>query len=215
MLYMPRASTTPNAEFFDRNVPIRLQKALLRSLFESYKETSRYCWRHFQPPQAKDLSGTYRRAKIEDEWSGVAALVPDVVVGVRPYKNYTGSFNEITCGNVKITHSCVLSPDVVPRQAEFRATLASNGQLQMFSPNEPSTAIYLYAILTHGVDSDSPKRSRPAFALFQFPNEACTAYVDEGINLFRRFPDLVADYIEPSQAEAQVKHRRFKKPESA
>jgi hypothetical protein len=61
----------PNAELFDQYVLERLQRSLLKVIFENYRSSSRYCWRNFQPPQAKDLSGAYRRARIEEEWAGI------------------------------------------------------------------------------------------------------------------------------------------------
>jgi hypothetical protein len=203
-----------NQEFFDAHVSERLQKALLRSIFENYAESSRYCWRYFAAAQAKDLSGTHRRARIEDEWAGIAAFFPrEVTVKVQTYENNTGHYNEITCGRVVITQSCVVDPNEVPRQAYFRTTLAQNGQLALFEAIEDTDPDdLLYAILTHGVDVTSRRRSRPGFARFQFPNQDCTKYVDEGIDLFRRFPEIVDEYI-PTTAitEAEPKKRRAKR----
>jgi hypothetical protein len=210
-------NTRSNREFFDDAVPLRLQRALLKSVFENYKEASRHCYRTFQPAQAKDLSGSYRRAKIEDEWSGIAALFPDVQVTICPYENLTGSYNELTCGQVKITQSCITSPDVVPRYAVFRKTLAENGQLDLFEYNDvDSERTFLYGILTHGVDSKSARRSRPAFARVQFPNQDCTEYVDDGIDLFKRFPEIVSEYIaQPTMTEVRPQRRKTKRAERA
>lgn len=206
---------TLNVRIFDEHVPLRLQKALLKSIFDNYKAASEHCYGTFQPPQAKDLSGIYRRAKIEDEWAGVEAIFKnDVRVKVQPYENHTGFYNEITCGRVRITQSCTLSPNIVPRHAYFRETLASSGQLSLFveeSHEQTQGASYLYAILTHGVDADSPKRSIPWFARIQFPNEDCTDYVDEGIDLFKRFPAIVADYVPQETPEVQPNRRQKRK----
>jgi hypothetical protein len=202
-----------NREFFDDHVSRRLQGALLRSIFENYAEASRYCWRHFATPQAKDLSGTYRRAKIEEEWSGIATLFPRYVsVEVRPYENNTGYYNEITCGAVIMTQSCIVDPDEVPRTARFRTTLARSAQLGLFDAIEDiDPDDQLYAILTHGVDVTSRRRSRPAFVKFQFPNRDCSRYVDDGIDMFKRFPDIVNEYITNVSAEVETKRRRIQK----
>jgi hypothetical protein len=206
-----------NLEFFDDHVPRKLQNALLRSVFENYAEASRYCWRNFTAPQAKDLSGTYRRARIEEEWSGIATLFPrDVTVEVRQYENNTGYYNEITCGRVVITQSCIVDPNEVPRTALFRTTLARSGQLELFNAIEDTDADdLLYTILTHGVDVTSRRRSRPGFAKFQFPNRDCSKYVDDGIDLFKRFPDTVNEYITDVTAEVEPKRRRFPKKGTA
>ena len=202
----------PNAEFFDQHVPDRLLKALVKLVFENYKQSSRYCFRYFSPSVAKDLSGTHRRAKIEEDLAGIQPLFRGVVVAPARYENNTGSYNEITCGPVKLTQSCTIDRDEVPRQAKFRFTLAKNGQLSLFDRSDRQEASqqqsFLYAILTHGVDNNSPKRSWPAFVRIQFPNETCTEFVDEGIDLLARFPEIVAEYIPRPQVLSQPTKRR-------
>lgn len=79
------------------------------------------------------------------------------------------------------------------------------------SSQESSTAEYLYAILTHGVDVSSPKRSWPAFVKIQFPNESCTAYLDDGIDLMARFPQIIGEYIPRPQFGRQATRRRRRK----
>jgi hypothetical protein len=207
-------TATNNASFFDRNVPNEIQKSVLRLILEEYASSSRYCFRHFSAPQAKDLSGVFRRAKIEENLSGVAERFKEhVSAAVEYYDGKTGSYNELTCGQVKITQSCVIDRDELPRQAKFRMTLAENGQLSLFA-NHDETAPkpnFLYAILTHGVDVNSPKRSWPAFVKIQFPNSDCTQYVDEGINLLTRFPEVAAEYLPNFATKRQPSRRKQKK----
>jgi hypothetical protein len=202
-------------EFFDQNVPARLQRALTKSILENCKEASRFCFRHFAAPQAKDLSGDFRRAKIEDEFAGIAGLFKAVSVSVKQFENNTGYYNELAIGEVKLTQSCISEPDFVPRTARFRSTLARDGQrsfawndLEDVSAEEPS---FLYTILAYGIDVLSPKRSWPAFIKVQFPNQDCTRYVCEGIDLFQRFPDLVSEYVPKPSFERQITKRRRRK----
>src|SRR5208282_2529157 len=151
-----------NINTFDRAIPARLLYSLTKSILENYKQSSVFCFRHFAVPQAKDLSGVYRRAKIEEEMAGVAALFRTITVSVQAYENNTGFYNEVTCGAVKLTQSCISDPNIVPRFAKFRATLAQNGQYTLFNRGDnPDDTQYLYAILTHGVDPNSEKRSWP------------------------------------------------------
>jgi hypothetical protein len=204
-------------------VPYRVQKAFLKCIFENCKESSRFCYRHFAPPQAKDLSGSYRRAKIEDDFPGIAALFSKQV-SVKPqmYEHNTGYYGEVTCGLVKMTQSCISDPDEVPRLAKFRSTLAQNGQLSLFSSDEEadtngeiSKPRYLYCILSYGIDPNSPKRSWPAFVRVQFPDEKCAKYLDDGIDLFARFPEIVSEYIpKPTFARQPAKRRRKKKEQA-
>jgi hypothetical protein len=204
-----------NSQFFDDHVPQRVQKALVKCVFENYKEASRHCYRYFAGPQAKDLSGVYRRAKIEEEFAGIEALFPDVRVAVQSYQHNTGHYNEITCGLVKLTQSCIVEEGEVPRFAYFRATLALTGQLSLFEEPEPDGAQYMYSILTHGVDVNAPKRAWPAFVKIQFPDETCTAYLDGGIDLLARFPQVVSEYVPKLEFGRKVTRRRQRKEEVA
>jgi hypothetical protein len=205
-----------HVELFDKNVPTRVQRALTKLVLESSKQSSRYCYRNFAEPQAKDLSGGHRRAKIEDEFPGIAELFKTLGVkdSIEQYDNNTGSYHELTCGVVKLTESCV-ADDVVPRTAKFRSTLARDGQAsfvwseadEKLSGEQPK---FLYALLTYGIDVHAPKRIWPAFIKVQFPNEDFTGYIGGGIDLFKRFPDLVAEYVPKPSFERQItkRHRR-------
>jgi hypothetical protein len=215
---------TKNAHLFDENVPERLQRALLKLILENYKESSRYCYRYFSAAQAKDLSGTHRRARIEEDLLGIEGLFPSAKVLPQLYENATGHYNEVTSGLVKMTQSCITEPDSVPRLAKFRSTLASNGQFSLtFEEPETNADVpeeaseeFLYGILTHVVDSEAPKRSWPAFVRVQFPNETCTKYVDDGIDLMKRFPDIVAGYIPKQEFGGQrLTKRRRRREEGA
>lgn len=205
----------PHVELFDQNLPIKVQRALTKTILESTKQSSRYCWRNFADPQAKDLSGVHRRAKIQDEFPGIAALYKNLGVkdSIEQYDNNTGSYHELTCGIVKLTESCV-ADGIIPRTAKFRSTLAHDSQASFWpeadeKPNEKQPD-FLYAILTYGIDVLAPKRSWPAFMKIEFPNEKFTGFIGEGIDLFRRFPDLVAEYVPKPSFERQMtkRHRR-------
>jgi hypothetical protein len=208
-----------NIELFDQHVPRKFQKAILQSLLSNYKEASRYCWKNFHPNQAKDLSGIYRRTLIEEQWSGMAELFPALRVEPKLYDHNTGTYNELTYGLIKLTQSCVAGPNEVPRYAEYRTTLAHNGQLKLFEVDESSGAEadkrYLYSILTHGVDLESENRSLPAFARIQFPNKHCTEYLDRGIDLFQRFPDVLAAYLPKQTFEVLPTEKQTKKKREA
>jgi hypothetical protein len=208
-----------NREIFDSCISPRIQKSLLRSIFQNYADSSEYCWRNFSAAQAKDLSGSYRRATIEEEWAGISTLFPEAKVSVRKYKNKTGSFNELTCGVVKVTQSCVSDPTVIPRFAVFRNTMAKNGQYLLFDDagqnSSVGTASYLYSLLIHGVDTLSRRRSVPAFARIQFPNHNCTKYLDDGIDLFKRFPEIAEQYIGKARFIASPKPQKIRQTKLA
>ena len=210
-----------NSDLFDQNVPIKLQKALLRLVFAGCKTASDHCYGTFRSNVvAKDVSGVYRRGVIEDQWEGIPALFPkQVSVDPRWYKHYTGSYYELTCGVVKLTQSCVLFRGDIPRQAEFRATLATNGQGELFEPQPDEDANtephHLYAILTYGIDAKAEKRGQPWFIKIEIPNAECTASVDEGIDLIKRYPDIAQLYLSKPSFEAAVRERPKRKRKTA
>lgn len=206
-----------NSELFDSYVPSRFQKAILRLVFSTTKSASAHVFGEFNSyAVAIDALGNWRRQKIEDQFAGMKALFSSVKVSPRRYEQNTGSYHEITSGKVKLTQSCVASPNDVPREAKFRVTLATNGQHEMFrSADPPPEDAYLYSILTYGIDLKSEKRSIPSFVRIQFPNADCTKYVDEGIDLFKRFPEIVAEFIPKPQFGSKVKEKRRKQQKPA
>jgi hypothetical protein len=209
-----------NIELFDQQVPLKFQRAVLQSILSKYQEASRYCYKNFNHNQAKDLSGVYRRTLIEEEWNGMAQLFPALRVEPKYYDHNTGTYNELTYGLVKLTQSCVTGPNEVPRFAEYRSTLAQNGQLKLQFEAEQSNPTetnnrFLYSILTHGVDLESKNRSLPAFARIQFPNAQCTAYLDRGIDLFQRFSDVLAAYLPKQTSEVLPTEKQNKKKREA
>lgn len=202
-----------NVDFFDHNISLRVQKAVARLVCENYRQASRFVYRHFSGPQAKDLSGHYRRAMIEEDLAGLPALFPELSVEIKTYENNTGFYNEITCEQVKFTQSCIAYSNEVPRVATFRSTLARTGQLSLFNSGDDKAEgeaepQYMYAILTHGVDVNADKRAWPAYVRIQFPNASLTEYQDEGIDLFRRFPELVKEFVPKSAYEFKRRRQR-------
>jgi hypothetical protein len=216
LVYMQQESTIPwrsNRELFDAEVSLDIQRALLRSIFENYAQSSEFCWANFSGPQAKNLSGYHRWAKIEDEWAGIAVrFTGRLTVETQSYKNGTGFYNEVTCGRVVLTQSCVAFPDEAPRRAQFRQTLAQSGQFSLFTSNDVPADGYLYAVLIHGVDVLSERRSRPAFARIEFPDQECRRFLAGGIDLFMRFPEVVSEYIgEVSEPNAEPRRRQWRR----
>jgi len=193
-------SLTPSqiTDAFLRDVPHKLLAALLRATLVHYIQSSEYCFTNLRPAQAKDLSGHHRRASIEDEWLGIAdRFKPDVTAEELPYKRNTGSYVELTIGRVKMTQSCVLTKDHLPREADFRETLASTGQLGLFEGygdvDRPETYC-LYALLIHGVDTSVAKRKRCSFAYVRFPYGDCKSYIGGSIDIFAMFPEIVEEF---------------------
>jgi hypothetical protein len=202
-----------NVAFFNQHVPEKVQKALLQRILQCYRDASQHCYKHFRPAQAKDVSGHYRRGRIEDEFVGIAERFrkDGVIVAEVPYKRNTGHHVELRSGLATITQSCVLFKHDIPRDADFRETLASTGQREMFGDGEeeqPKDGVTLYAVLLHGVAPGIKQRERCAFACIRFPDRNFKGYLGRTINLFEKFPQHVqefyADNTEQKAAEPTV-----------
>jgi hypothetical protein len=214
-----KSSDSRHAEMFDSFIPSSIQRALLKSVFVNCELASAHCYTEFHPTQAKAVSGHYRRGKIEDDLAGIGGRFREEMKGkmdvsIRTFKRRTGHYNEVTCGNVKLTQSCIANADVVPRSALFRKTLAKNGQYHLFNQalnvEIDAADSYLYAILTYAIDVLSENRKFPAFVRVQFPNADCTAYIDKGIDLFGRFPEVVAEYMPSNEVQLVPRKRKAK-----
>src|ERR1700734_132264 len=206
-------------DIFNNDVPDKLQRAMLDMVFDACANASDHCYGTFSSDRvAKDVSGVYRRGLIEDQWLGMKSLFSHLLIEPVPYRHNTGTYYEITSGTVKLTQSCIYHPDEAPRDAEFRKTLATNGQRYLSFEDEAQPdidpATFLYAVLTYGIASQD-NRSRPWFVRVQFLNEVCTAYVDSGIDLVSKFPDIVSKYVPNADFSANVKERRWRKRKSA
>ena len=88
-----------------------------------------------------------------------------------------------------LTASAVATPNTLPRDAEFRSTLARKPQLAFhFMPQRPAPPddALVYVLLLHGRDEG---HSRPGFARLVVPDEDCTVILAQ-IDLFARFAGL-------------------------
>lgn len=206
-------------------VPDAIQRALLDGLFRNYTDASDHCYSTFRPAIALNASGPYRYSKIEEDWCGIAERFPKIVKFTHePFRNkrtgkVTGTYVQLEIGHIRLTESCVRKPFSIPREADFRDTLAQEAQRSFFGEDEDAdSGGYLYAICLHGVDVNSQNRSRPAFARVRFPNKHFSGYVGDGIDLWAKFPDIVAQYVNVTQDftdAAVVKPRRTVQEEQA
>lgn len=225
---MARISSILHSEVhshFHGTFPKPVLASILKAIFQDYRDASEHCFSSFRFPQAKDVSGHYRRGKVEDDLLAIADRFkerefPELNAEPLKYKHNTASYVEMTYRTIKLTQSCVLSSDDLPRDAEFRNSLAETGQLGLFT--EPGAADteenkYLYCIVLHGVHKDAQKRERCAFACVRFPDKRFEGYIGGPINLFEMFPAIVQEYYgaEKVQEEPLVAPKRRKKAAGA
>lgn len=192
------------SDLFRQEVPREVLAAILRAILQSYRDASSYCYAAMRPHQAKEASGPVRRNKIESEFIGIGERYKRLIsVADRWYKRNTGNFVELTSGIVKMTQSCVLTPSDLPREADYRDTLATDSQLSFEFVPKQAPGKYLYAIVLHGVDADSKQRSGCRFAQVRFPLPEFTRYTADIVDLFAMFPMIVAEYTSPTDVDAE------------
>ena len=103
---------------------------------------------------------------------------------------------------VRLTVHSVGGPGEMVRDAHFRRQYARSSQIDAFEQalDIPPHA-ELYAFVLHipaRSNAAAPGRrwwERPAQLLVRFPDDACREYVGEAIDLYARFPDLVAQDV--------------------
>ena len=183
------------SQVFQDHVPTEILAAVLRAVLQSYKDASATCYEAMRPRQAKDASGPFRRNKIESEFVGIGERFKHLIsVADKLYKRGTGNYIELSCGLVKMTQSCVLNATDLPREADYRDTLAEDSQLAFEFIPKGTPGKHLYGILLHGVDGMSKQRSGCRFAEVRFPLRGFEGYTEDRIDLFALFPSIVAEY---------------------
>ncbi len=171
---------------FNENVPEKFQRAMLSMVFDACANASEHCYGTFN---SSSVAGTWQRLSAwtdRGSMAGHAVAVPSFVDQSFSVQAQHWYLLRDHFGACKAHAICIYHPDEVPREAEFRKTLATNGQ-RVFSFEEQTLpevdpASFLYAVLTYGIASQD-KESALVYIRVQFLNENCTAYVDKGIDL--------------------------------
>lgn len=195
-------------QVFLQNVSSDILAAILRHILQSYRDSSDYCYTRVRKPLAKSLSGHYRQHIIDDGMFGIAdrykghLFAEDI-----PYKRNTGSHVQLLAGMIRMTQSCVTNISELPRDAEFRQTLAGTGQQGLWPEYDDTIACtveennHLYAIILHGVDPTAEKREKCAFICVRFPHKDCKNYYSSRIDLFKLFPQIVEEFYPKHQTD--------------
>jgi hypothetical protein len=156
---------------------------------------------------------------IETEWQNIAERYKGrIAAAVNSYKRNTGSYVELKSGHVTLTESRVLNSSDLPREADFRDTLAGTGQLGLFDgsgDDERKHEASLYAILLHGVSRHAEKRRECAFACVRFPNKDCSGYLGGRVDLFAMFPEVVQEFYGEKEQEVGIQIVRRKSAKAA
>lgn len=182
---------------------------VIRGLFAAHQSSKDLMDREYQRPEAENLLGFARRAKVEEYLRGTADLFPDMSWSVeRPSGPWYHT--EVRSGLMVVTASAVQTPGDMVDKADFRVSLAvENNALQLFPEDEPvEDDRSLYAILVHSryrsLDPEEAQRYAhlPGSAYLVFPSNGFSHYLHR-INLFDRYPALVRS-LEPNEWDEEA-----------
>ncbi len=178
----------PN-EIFDSYFPKAFQERLFDLLYDTYLGSYDECIARYPPSELHDVLAHIRRARLERDLRELAKGFPGVSASPEPNHRNSSYYTLLKAGPVCMTVSAVENVDQIVRKAVFRGTLAQAAQLGLFDDEQPVIGDLLYGILLHGAGEKD--KSRPAFARVRFPVHDCAAYVEDMIDFFVRFPDIV------------------------
>lgn len=194
--------------FWNRAIP---------ALFAAHKAAHDVTYAEFERPEADDLLGFTRRAKVEANLRGVAGLFSDIMTA-KNVKANKGPWNhvEVHSGPVVLTASTVTNPCDMVDRAEFRESLAhETNELRLNLKGEGEVGpedLPLYAILLHSRFRTARSEDRqysylPGSAYLAFPNQGCDHYLHT-VNLFDRYADVV-ERLMPQEWDREANLRYF------
>lgn len=200
-----------------QHLPDTFWGRMIQGLFAAHKVAYETTYAEFERPEADDLLGFTRRAKVEANLRGAASLFPDTMV-VKNVRSRQGPWHhvEVHSGPVVLTASTVSNPGDMVERAEFRESLAYEANVLRLDLDGEGQAdpkdLPLYAILLHSRyraarPEDHQYAYLPGSAYLAFPNAGCDHYLHT-VNLFDRYADLVARLM-PQEWDAEAHVRYF------
>lgn len=151
------SSLTGLAASVDSSLTQDFLRGALRGLARANREANRYC-AQFEKPERVDLFGHLERALFERNLKK-AANDSGLVSKSRKNAASTSHYVQVECGTLIITASAVELPGDLPRNANFRNSLAKAGQTSLLrlmgeAPEIGDGIDCIYAILTHCTSRD-------------------------------------------------------------
>lgn len=204
-----------------QHLPETFFRRALQAIFQARRLGWDDCEARFAEAEAENLRPYYTRGQVEGLLRDVAALFPGVEAV--PVKAVPGNWyhTEVRSGPVVLTANSVPVPCGPVHKAKFRRTLARSNQGMLWE-EEIDEDTPLYALLLHSKSVWTKRDDRlkygylPGSVYVAFPSADLDCYLHE-INLFERFPDVVAAHMpEEWDQEAQVRYLyRAQKAESS
>src|SRR5205823_5923177 len=119
------------SELIRQQLGMEIQRDILAHMFGAYRETWNYV-KEFDPPQRRKMYGHLRLSALEQSFKTLCrkhkGLTPDDV----RIPNGSYEFFSVATESLLLTCSAVLRPDLFPRAAVFRETLASGLNYHLF-----------------------------------------------------------------------------------
>lgn len=184
------------------NVPLELFGRLLRAAFAAHAIAFEDTYSAYAETEAENVVPYNRRALLEGGMRDAAAMVPGVTAQVVKGPKSNWNHTELRSGIVVITASAVQVPCGVVEPSEFRTTLARSAQGVLWPEpgDDPDPYAPLYALFLHSRSQWVQKKDKEQYgkllgsAYIALPAPDLKSYVHE-INLFERFPRVVADHF--------------------
>lgn len=184
-------------ELVSQHLPDQFLRAVVNSVFLAHRNAHDLCKREFAEPEAKNTIGYVRRGKLEGYLRDTADRFPEVAaIDGRP-DGSGWNHVELYSGPFILTCNTVPTPAALVDKAEFRMTLAESNQLSLFDPpcDERQQAVYGLLLHSRSIWESRDDRQRfghlPGSGYLVFPAPGLDYYMHE-VNLFDRFPDVVA-----------------------
>jgi hypothetical protein len=196
---------------FSEHMSPKFLERLLRAVFAAHKVAREECSANFKDPEADNLLGFYRRAKLEGFMRDTAQMEG---IGAHVVKSKLSPWNhtELRSGPVVLTASSVQTPCDLVEEADFRTTLARGNQDALWpEPGDvPPADAPLYVILLHSKSRWSRGDQTqfgylPGSAYLAFPLPDLSGYAHD-IDLFDRFPRVVDSHL-PQEWDDEAKVR--------
>jgi len=201
-----------------QHLPDAFWRRVIPALYAAHKVAYDTTYAEFERPEADDLLGFTRRAKVEANLRGAANLFSEMMTAtnVKPRK---GPWNhvEIHSGPVVLTASTVTNPCDMVDRAEFRESLAYEtnelrlnleGQGEVLPDRLPLYVILLHSRFRTARSEDRQYSYLLGSAYLAFPNKGCDYYLHT-VNLFDRYADLV-DRLMPQEWDHEAHLRYFR-----
>lgn len=191
-------------------LPTDFVQRALRAVFLAHERAWLDTKAIYADTEAENVRPFLRRANLEGYLRDASDQVPGVEATVVREPEYNWWWHtEVRAGPVVLTESAVRTPCGLVNRAEFRKTLARDGQMSFFESDVRLDGDSLYLLMLHSTSSWTSRDHIAAYGhlpgsvYLAYPAHDLTSYVHT-INLFDMFAALVDDLL-PNDWNSEVR----------